>query len=206
MSVNWRNFLWLCVFRGLLPCSVLCLNADEDGHKTSHRTKTEQHNLLLNGVLWKCCLRSGAGFSATLGTRETGFHSHWVSEAKMTSGFTMPKEVESVRAEVGDKPSHRPESLRPRLAGETEFGEARTACGRPSCDKMFSKGNTVVMPVPLRTDTRWWRNRNRIRERRLRFDDKQGSAPFPSAMVIFQKHGGTIFPRVRAVNSPVEFL
>ena len=206
MANIWRNFLLLCILQRLLSCSVPCLNADEDGHKTSNQTKSGQHNFLLNRMLWKSCLRSQAGFSATLRTRETGFHSHWASEAKMTFGFTMPKEVESIRAEVGDNPSHRPESLRPRLAGETELGEARTACRMPSSDEMSSEGNTVFMRVPSETDTRWWRNRNPIRERRLRFDDREGGAPFRIPAVIFERLRGPAFPKMRAVNSIVEFL
>jgi len=131
VSANWRNLLWPCVLRGLLPCPLFCPNADENGHKTSHRTKRGQHKLLLSSMLWKPHLRSRDGFSMTLVTWETGFNSHSLSEAKTTFGFTRPKQVEPVRAEVGGKASHWPESLRPRLAGETGFREARTACKRP---------------------------------------------------------------------------
>jgi hypothetical protein len=118
----------------------------------------------------------------------------------------MPKEVESVQAEVGGKTSHRPESLRPRLAGETGFRESRTARKTPPCDKMFSRENTGVMPVPSRTDTLWWHNRNRIRERRLRFNGQEGDAPFRIAGVIFEGPNGPAFPKMRGVNPTVEFL
>ena len=71
---------------------------------------------------------------------------------------------------------------------------------------MFSKGNTVVMLVSSRTNTRWWHNRNRIRERRLRFDDQEGGAPFPIAAVIFERPNGSASLNMRAVNSIAELL
>ncbi len=96
VSTSYRNFLLLRILRGLVSCSVLCLSSDEDGHKTSHRTKRRQHNVLLSNVLWKSVLRSPDGFSSILQSRETGFHSHSLSEAKMTFGFTRPKQVDSL--------------------------------------------------------------------------------------------------------------
>ena len=92
VSNNYRNFLLMSILQTLLSCSVLCPNADENGHKTSHRTESGQHNYLLNNVLWKSVLRWPDGFFTNLATRETGFHSHSLSEGKMTFGFTMPKE------------------------------------------------------------------------------------------------------------------
>ena len=52
------------------------------------------------------------------------------------------------------------------------------------------KGATVVCLVPSRTDTRWWHDyamRGRIEfiKGRLRFGDAKNSAPFPSAIVVF---------------------
>lgn len=51
-------------------------------------------------------------------------------------------------------------------------------------------GGTVVMLVPARTDTRWWHNYIRKGEvrfikGRLKFNDGDSPAPFPSAIVIF---------------------
>jgi len=68
------------------------------------------------------------------------------------------------------------------------------------------KGDTVVMPVPSRTNTRWWHKRNRIRGRRLRFDYQEGGAPFRIPAVIFERPRGPAFPKMRGVNSIVEFL
>ena len=54
------------------------------------------------------------------------------------------------------------------------------------------KGKTVVMLIPSRTDTIWWHrdvmNAAEIRfvKGRLKFGDAQNSAPFPSAIVVFQ--------------------
>lgn len=54
----------------------------------------------------------------------------------------------------------------------------------------FTRGGTVVMLVPARTDTRWWHNYIRKGEvrfikGRLKFNDGDSPAPFPSAIVIF---------------------
>lgn len=74
------------------------------------------------------------------------------------------------------------------------------------------KGETVVMFIPSRTDTRWWHNWVMKAKEiwfvrgRLKFDDQEGSAPFPSAVVVFEKRNGAVFPKMRAVNSRVEFL
>lgn len=52
---------------------------------------------------------------------------------------------------------------------------------------------TVVCLLPARTDTAWWHdyamkaNEIRLIRGRLRFGDGKGSAPFPSAVVIFEK-------------------
>jgi len=57
------------------------------------------------------------------------------------------------------------------------------------------KGAIVVCLVPARTDTSWWwesaRYASEIRliRGRLKFGDAKSGAPFPSAIVIFQKHG-----------------
>lgn len=52
---------------------------------------------------------------------------------------------------------------------------------------------TVVCLPPARTDTAWWHdyvmkaNEIRLIRGRLKFGDSKGSAPFPSAVVIFKK-------------------
>jgi len=53
-------------------------------------------------------------------------------------------------------------------------------------------GALVVCLVPARTDTAWWHNyasmgQVRFIRGRLKFGDSSGSAPFPSAVVIFKK-------------------
>jgi hypothetical protein len=53
------------------------------------------------------------------------------------------------------------------------------------------KGKTVVFLLPSRTDTHWWHEfvmkatEIRFIRGRLRFDDHNNSAPFPSAIVVF---------------------
>ena len=52
---------------------------------------------------------------------------------------------------------------------------------------------TVVFLIPSRTDTRWWHNfvmkadEIRFIKGRLKFGNHKNSAPFPSAIVIFNK-------------------
>lgn len=54
------------------------------------------------------------------------------------------------------------------------------------------EGKTVVFLVPSRTDTLWWHDyamkatEIRFLRGRLKFDDQDGYAPFPSAIVIFK--------------------
>lgn len=54
------------------------------------------------------------------------------------------------------------------------------------------KGKTVVMLIPSRTDTRWWHDycmkakEIRFIKGRLKFGGSKNSAPFPSAVVIFE--------------------
>lgn len=53
-------------------------------------------------------------------------------------------------------------------------------------------GNTIVCLVPARTDTEWWhkyamKGEIRLVEGRLKFNDGNGTAPFPSAVIIFGK-------------------
>lgn len=56
----------------------------------------------------------------------------------------------------------------------------------------WKKGKTVVFLIPSRTDTRWFHDyilgqaEIRFIKGRLKFDDHQNSAPFPSAIVIFR--------------------
>lgn len=57
------------------------------------------------------------------------------------------------------------------------------------------KGTTIVCLVPARTDTRWWHDycmKGEIRfiKGRLKFGNSKNSAPFPSAVVIF--NGNTL--------------
>lgn len=54
----------------------------------------------------------------------------------------------------------------------------------------YLRGATVVCLVPARTDTEWWHNfamkgEIRLIKGRLHFGDGIGTAPFPSAIVIF---------------------
>jgi len=55
------------------------------------------------------------------------------------------------------------------------------------------RGATVVMLLPSRTDTRWWHDwvmrarEIRFVKGRLRFGGSGGSAPFPSAVVVFKE-------------------
>lgn len=56
----------------------------------------------------------------------------------------------------------------------------------------WQKGNTVVMLIPSRTDTKWWHEycmkatEIRFVKGRLKFSGHKNSAPFPSAVVIFK--------------------
>jgi len=67
------------------------------------------------------------------------------------------------------------------------------------CKKAYKeslKGKTVVMLIPSRTDTIAWHEycmkaqEIRFIKGRLKFGDSKNSAPFPSAIVIFQHMGG----------------
>lgn len=54
------------------------------------------------------------------------------------------------------------------------------------------KGKTVVFLIPSRTDTRWWHSyimkadEIRFIRGRLKFNDGDSPAPFPSAIVVFK--------------------
>jgi len=56
----------------------------------------------------------------------------------------------------------------------------------------WQKGKTVVFLIPSRTDTRWWHDycmkatEIRFIKGRLKFDDQENPAPFPSAIVVFR--------------------
>jgi hypothetical protein len=62
----------------------------------------------------------------------------------------------------------------------------------------WEKGKTVVFLVPSRTDTLWWHDfvmkatEIRFIKGRLKFDGQKNSAPFPSAIIVFQ--GRTYLP------------
>jgi phage N-6-adenine-methyltransferase len=57
------------------------------------------------------------------------------------------------------------------------------------------KGKGVVFLIPSRTDTAWWHDvmmcadEIRFLRGRLKFNDGKGSAPFPSAIVVFKRSG-----------------
>lgn len=58
-------------------------------------------------------------------------------------------------------------------------------------DAESKKGITVVCLVPARTDTKWWwdsviHHEVRFIKGRLKFGDGNGSAPFPSAVVVMR--------------------
>jgi len=71
--------------------------------------------------------------------------------------------------------------------------------------RMATGSTTVVMLIPARTDTKYWHdyvmNAKQILfvKGRLRFGDGRGSAPFPSAVVVFGDHEGT--PSVGTISS-----
>lgn len=56
----------------------------------------------------------------------------------------------------------------------------------------WRRGKIVVFLIPSRTDTSWWHeyimraSEIRFIKGRLKFDDQENSAPFPSAIVIFK--------------------
>jgi len=56
------------------------------------------------------------------------------------------------------------------------------------------KGATVVCLLPARTDTAWWhdyceKGRHQFVRGRLKFGGSKNSAPFPSAVVVFEPSG-----------------
>lgn len=61
--------------------------------------------------------------------------------------------------------------------------------------EQWKKNKTVVMLIPSRTDTKWWHDycmkatEIRYIKGRLKFDDQENSAPFPSAIVVFKAEG-----------------
>jgi len=72
------------------------------------------------------------------------------------------------------------------------------------------KGATVVMLIPSRTDTRYWHNYV-MRAKEIRFvkgrlyfsvDGKRGAAPFPSAIVVFER--GEYQPIISSIESASE--
>lgn len=63
------------------------------------------------------------------------------------------------------------------------------------CKKAYEeslKGVKVIMLIPSRTDTKWWHNyimkadEIRFIKGRLKFDDQENPAPFPSAIIVFK--------------------
>ena len=58
----------------------------------------------------------------------------------------------------------------------------------------WKKGKTIVFLIPSRTDTRWWHDycmkatEIRFIKGRLKFDNHKNSAPFPSAIIIFDQN------------------
>ncbi len=65
-------------------------------------------------------------------------------------------------------------------------------------------GITVVCLIPVRTDTAWWHDHVmfadeiRLIRGRLKFSESKNSAPFPSAVVVFNMQGG-ITPNVTSM-------
>jgi site-specific DNA-methyltransferase (adenine-specific) len=59
--------------------------------------------------------------------------------------------------------------------------------------------STVVCLIPSRTDTKWWHDyvmrasEIRFLKGRLKFDGHENSAPFPSAIIVFQKTDTQVF-------------
>jgi hypothetical protein len=58
--------------------------------------------------------------------------------------------------------------------------------------EQWQEGKTVVFLIPSRTDTRWWHDycmkasEIRFIKGRLKFDDQENPAPFPSAIIVFR--------------------
>jgi len=73
------------------------------------------------------------------------------------------------------------------------------------------KGKTVVVLIPSRTDTIWWHkyvmkaSEIWFVKGRLKFDDKENGAPFPSAIIIFEG-GSKGFPLIKSVNILAESI
>jgi site-specific DNA-methyltransferase (adenine-specific) len=70
------------------------------------------------------------------------------------------------------------------------------------------KGKVVVVLIPGRTDTRWWHdfvmkaNEIWFIKGRLKFDDQENSAPFPSVIIIFKRRrAGAAFPIIKSVDT-----
>lgn len=65
-------------------------------------------------------------------------------------------------------------------------------------DPLTKIKRTVVMLIPSRTDTRYWHDyvmkakEIRFIKGRLKFGGSKNSAPFPSAVVVFQKKHGVV--------------
>jgi len=62
------------------------------------------------------------------------------------------------------------------------------------CYEEYIKGNTVIMLIPSRTDTKYWHeyimkaNEIRFIKGRLKFGNSKNSAPFPSCIVVFKRN------------------
>src|SRR5690625_4260652 len=71
------------------------------------------------------------------------------------------------------------------------------------------KGALVVALIPARTDTRYWHDyvmrakEIRLVKGRLKFGDGRNSAPFPSAVVIWDGGGNTDGPRLSTMDNYV---
>jgi site-specific DNA-methyltransferase (adenine-specific) len=70
------------------------------------------------------------------------------------------------------------------------------------------KGKKVIMLIPSRTDTKYWHdyvmkaNELWFIKGRLKFDDTNNSAPFPSVIVVFLGYKSDLFdyPLIKSVN------
>jgi len=74
------------------------------------------------------------------------------------------------------------------------YGRAIGEWIRKAYEESITGGAVVVALIPSRTDTKYWHDyvmkakEIRLVKGRLKFGDGRNSAPFPSAVVIFQSH------------------
>ena len=77
------------------------------------------------------------------------------------------------------------------------YGRTETGRWVAKCAEAASKGATVVMLIPARTDTKWFHQHIykkadvRFIKGRLKFGDSKDAAPFPSMVVVFHSPTAT---------------